>query len=58
MFSWCPVTLFLSASGQPIVYYQDEEGMKAYKAVETGLTANKQTEIVSGLMEGESIIVD
>ena len=47
-----------SASGQPIVYYQNEEGMKAYKPVETGLTANKQTEIISGLVEGESIIVD
>ena len=32
--------------------------MKAYKPVETGLTANKQTEIISGLVEGESIIVD
>lgn len=45
------------ANGQAIVYYLDENGMKAYKPVEPGVTINKRTEIISGLSEGESIIV-
>ena len=40
-----------------IVYYQDANGLKAYKEVEIGLTADGMVEIVSGLTEGESIIL-
>jgi multidrug efflux pump subunit AcrA (membrane-fusion protein) len=47
-----------SASGQKIVYYQDEEGMKNIKAVETGLAAGGMIEIVSGLTEGEAVILE
>lgn len=46
------------ADGRPIVYYQREDGMKAYKYVETGLEVGKQVEIISGLEEGEHVIVD
>lgn len=46
------------ADGQTIVYYPDEEGMKRYKAVETGLEANGMVEILSGLEEGEMVIID
>lgn len=53
-----PEDAVASANGQKIVYYQTEEGMKAYKAVETGLAANDMIEIVSGLTEGESVIVE
>lgn len=45
------------ANGQTIVYYQDEEGMKAYKNVELGLNAEKMYEVLSGLDEGEAVIV-
>ena len=57
MFSWCPAMQF-HRPAQPIVYYQNERGYESVCFVETGLTANKQTEIISGLVEGESIIVD
>ena len=40
-----------------LVYYQREDGMKGYKEVEIGATINKRTEIISGLDEGEEIIV-
>lgn len=40
-----------------IVYCQDEDGMKTYKQVEIGLSANNKVEILSGLSEGESVIV-
>ena len=45
------------ANGQTIVYYQDEEGMKTYKPVEIGLNAEGQFEVLSGLTEGEAVIV-
>lgn len=49
----------LSATdGNPIVYYQREDGMKAIKTVETGVTVGEYTEVISGLQEGEEIIVD
>lgn len=47
-----------TTKGQSIVYYQDENGLKAYKKVETGLETDSMIEIVSGLSEGESIIVE
>jgi len=53
-----PSKAVTSASGQKIVYYQDEEGMKNIKAVETGLVANGLTEITSGLVEGEAVILE
>lgn len=45
------------ANGQTIVYYQDEEGMKTYKPVEIGLNAEGLYEVLSGLTEGEAVIV-
>lgn len=47
-----------TAGERSIVYYQREDGMKAYKEVEVGVTFNRRTEIISGLSEGESVIVD
>lgn len=47
-----------SANGQAIVYVLREDGMRAYREVETGITVDKRTEILSGLSEGESVIVD
>lgn len=51
-----PETAVVKAKGKTIVYYQDENGLKVYKTVEIGLTANGMTEIVSGLTEGERVI--
>ena len=53
-----PENAVTTANGESIVYYQNEDGLKAYKTVVTGLTANKKVEIVSGLTEGESVIVE
>lgn len=53
-----PAKAVSEANGEPIVYYLREDGMKAYKTVKTGVTIEGRTEILSGLTEGESIIVD
>ena len=53
-----PQSAVSTAGGRSIVYYQREDGMKAYKQVEVGVTFNRRTEIISGLSEGESVIVD
>lgn len=52
-----PSNAVLNAGDKQLVYYQREDGMKGYKEVETGITVNRRTEIISGLSEGESIIV-
>ncbi len=40
-----------------VVYYEDENGIKAMKYIETGLQGNQKTEILSGLKFGETVIV-
>ncbi len=45
------------AGGETIVYYMDSEGMKAYKPVTVGLHADKYYEVISGLTEGEAVIL-
>lgn len=52
-----PESAVSTTKGQSVVYYTDEAGLKAYKQVEIGLTADGMTEIISGLSEGESVIV-
>ncbi len=52
-----PESAVSTSKGQSIVYYQDEAGLKAYKQVEIGLVAEGMVEIVSGLTEGERVIV-
>lgn len=51
-----PKTAISQAGEQDIVYYLREDGMKAWRAVETGVTINGRTEILSGLNEGDSVI--
>ncbi|MBR6571126.1 MAG: efflux RND transporter periplasmic adaptor subunit [Clostridia bacterium] len=41
---------------QPIVYYLREDGMKACKPVQVGVTINGRTEILSGVEEGEQLV--
>lgn len=52
-----PAKAVTMADGRPIVYYLREDGMKAYKYVEVGATIDARTEIISGLEEGESVVV-
>ena len=47
-----------SADDQPIVYYLRPDGMKAFESVETGIIVNDRIEILSGLEEGEQIIIN
>ncbi len=51
-----PETAVKKTKGKTIVYYQDENGLKMYKTVEIGLTADGMIEIVSGLAQGECVI--
>lgn len=46
----------VKAGDMNIVYYKREDGLSSYKEVEVGFTADKKTEILSGLVEGESVI--
>jgi multidrug efflux pump subunit AcrA (membrane-fusion protein) len=41
-----------------IVYVEDEGGFKSIKEIEIGLTADRKVEILSGLMEGDSVIIN
>ena len=45
------------ADGQTIVYYLDENGVKTYKNVEVGLNAQGLYEVLSGLEDGEAVIL-
>lgn len=47
-----------SADGRKFVYILNEEGLKVMHDVETGLEAKGNVEIVSGLKEGDSVILD
>ena len=53
-----PQKAIFYAGDQAIVYYQREDGMKSFKPVEIGVTIEGRTEILGGLAEGESIILD
>ena len=52
-----PASAGSTINGEEIVYYPNEEGMKAYKPVKTGMRAGDMIEVISGLTEGESIIL-
>ncbi len=54
---YVPAKAVSAANGEPIVYYVQEDGMKAYRYVEPGMTINAYTEILSGLEEGDSVII-
>lgn len=46
----------MEAGDKHLVYYENEDGIKAYKEVAVGATIGKRTEITGGLTEGELII--
>lgn len=46
-----------TADGKSFVYYIDEQGMRRMQEVTTGLETGKLTEILSGLDEGDEIIL-
>ena len=54
---WLPEKAVVTIGGQPMVYYQDETGLRSAKPVETGLEADSGIEIISGLKAGDEVIV-
>ena len=55
---YVPSDAVMAAGDIYLVYYQREDGLKGYKEVQVGKTIGKNTEIISGLTEGEEIIAD
>lgn len=51
-----PKDAVMEAGDKRLVYYENEDGIKAYKEVQIGATLDGRTEIISGLTEGERII--
>ena len=47
-----------TAEGKQFVYVLDENGLKAMQPVTVGLDNGKYVEIISGLSEGDSVILD
>jgi membrane fusion protein, multidrug efflux system len=52
-----PVAAVLGAQGSQAVFVVDEDGVATRRAVYTGLTSQGRVEIVSGLTEGEQVVV-
>lgn len=48
----------VDVDGESAVYVKDEFGLKSVRKVETGLVTSKYTEIVTGLTEGEFVIIN
>ena len=44
-------------NGKSVVYYPDEYGMRTYKEIEVGLDNGSYVEVISGLEEGDTVIV-
>lgn len=55
---YLPISVVHEEKGKSIVYVEDEDGFKSIKEIETGLVADRKIEILSGLMEGESVILE
>ncbi len=53
---YLPSALIYSMGDKNVVYYEDENGLKATKEVKIGEVINNFTQIVSGLNEGDKVI--
>ena len=53
-----PASAIAEAGGREFVFTLDENGLRTMKYVQTGLTVGGKVEIVTGLEEGEEIIID
>lgn len=45
------------AQGKRLIYFVEENGLRSYRFVETGLEGDEWIEIVSGVQEGDNVIV-
>lgn len=55
---YVPTSAVTTINDEVIVYYEDEDGIRNIKHIETGLEANGKIEVVSGLKEGDTIILE
>ncbi|HWT76813.1 MAG TPA: biotin/lipoyl-binding protein [Mobilitalea sp.] len=55
---YLPVSAVHDDNGKTIVYVEDDGGFKSIKEVETGMKADRKVEIISGLNEGDSVILE
>lgn len=55
---YIPASAVTTVNDEVIVYYEDEDGIRNIKHIETGLEANGKIEVVSGLAEGDVIILE
>jgi len=55
---YIPIKAVKESEDKFLVFYLREDGLRAYKEVETGIRNTKHVEILSGLTEGEQIILD
>ena len=55
---YVPASAVTTINDEVIVYYEDEDGIRNVKHIETGLEANGKIEVVSGLNEGDTIILE
>jgi len=55
---WLPDTAINYKGDVPIVYYENEDGIRDIKEITIGLAADHRVEIVSGLAEGDSVIIE
>ena len=55
---YVPASAVTTINDKEIVYYEDEDGIRNIKHIETGLEANGKIEVVSGLKEGDTIILE
>lgn len=53
-----PSEAISEVNGQTVVYVLNEDGYRQMQEVTTGLTNGKITEILSGLSEGDSVVLD
>ena len=55
---YVPLNCVAEADGEPCVYVLDEAGLKTVRPVTVGLTTARSCEILSGLSEGDRVVVN
>lgn len=55
---YLPEAAVTTINDKEVVYYEDEKGLRNVKYIETGMKADGKVEIVSGLKEGDAVILE
>lgn len=55
---YVPESAITLINGEEIVYVENEDGIRSVQKVETGLHADNKVEILSGLQEGDKVILE